>query len=116
QLGQPPGDLGFPHPGRAHHDDIFRGDLLPKFLGEPAPAITVAQGDGHRPLGLVLAYDVFIQRFNGFPWGHDAHTSSKVIWPFVNTQISEAISMALRAISRAGRSVFSFRALAAARA
>ena len=69
QLGQPPGDLGLAHPGGADHDDVLGGDFVPQGLGDLLAPPAVAQGDGHRPLGVLLPDDIFIQLRHDLPGG-----------------------------------------------
>ena len=67
QFGQPPGDLGLAHPGGADHDDVLGRDLVPEVLGDLLAAPAVAQGDGHRFLGVLLPHDIFVQLRHDFP-------------------------------------------------
>ena len=69
QFGQPPGDLGLAHPGGADHDDVLGRDFVPQGLGHLLAAPAVAQGDGHRSLGILLAHDIFIQFGHDLPGG-----------------------------------------------
>ena len=120
QLGQAAGDFGFAHAGGAHHQNVFRGDLLLHFRIQLAAAPAVAQGDSHGSFGLVLADDIAVELLDDLP-GFEVHTlhaytSSTRIWSLVYTQMPEAMRSAFSAISRAGRSVFSSSARAAASA
>ena len=58
---QPPRDLRLPHPGGADHDDVVGDDLLAQLVVHPLAPPAVAQGDGHRLLGLALPHDVLVQ-------------------------------------------------------
>jgi hypothetical protein len=69
QLGQSPGDLGLAHPGGADHDDVLGGDFVPQGLGDLLTAPAVAQGDGHRLLGVLLPDDIFVQLRHDLPGG-----------------------------------------------
>ena len=67
ELGQPPGDLGLAHARRADHHDVLRRDFLPHVVDKLLPPPAIANGHGHRPLGLVLAHDVPIQFRDNLP-------------------------------------------------
>ena len=104
QPSQPPGNLGLADPGRPDHDDVLRGHLVAETGGQPLPAPAVPQGDGHRPLGVVLSDDVFVQLRHDLARGHLVHgrqSSSMVIRSLVYTHSPAAIRMASSTISRA---------------
>ncbi len=61
ELGQAAGDLGLPDAGGPDHDDVLRRDLVAQLGGQVLPPPAVAQRDGHRALGLVLADDVAVE-------------------------------------------------------
>ena len=61
ELGQPAGDLGLADAGGADHDDVLGRDVLAHLGRQLLPPPAIADGDGHGPLGGVLADDVFIQ-------------------------------------------------------
>jgi hypothetical protein len=63
--GQPPGDFGLAHAGGTDEDDVLGSDLILSGVGHLTAAPPVSQGNGHRPLGRILADDVFVQ------FGHD---------------------------------------------
>ena len=65
---QTPGDLGLADAGGADQDDVFGRDFVPEVFGHLLPAPAVAQGDGHRAFGLVLADDVLVQFLDDFRW------------------------------------------------
>ena len=69
ELGQPPGDLGLAHAGRADHHDVLRRHFLPHVALKLLPPPAVANGHRHRPLRRVLADDVPIEFFNDLPRG-----------------------------------------------
>ena len=84
QPGQPPGDLGLAHAGRADQEDVLGRHLPAQLLRElPAPP-AVPQGDGHRALGVGLPDDVAVQLGHDLPGGQVAHGSSSTVrWPLV---------------------------------
>ena len=64
RLGQPrhtAGDLGLAHAGGTDHEDVLGQHLLAHVVGELLAAEAVAQRNCHRPLGVVLADDEFVQ-------------------------------------------------------
>ena len=61
QLGQPPGDFGLADAGGADHQDILGRDFAPHVFGQLLPPPTIADRDGHGPLGVRLADDMPIQ-------------------------------------------------------
>ena len=73
QLGQPAGDLGFADAGGADHDDVLGRDVLAQFGRQLLPAPAIADGDGHGPLGGVLADDVTIQLLHDLPRRQISH-------------------------------------------
>ena len=129
QLGQTAGNFRFAHARGPDHQNVLGIDFIPHFLGQLGTAVAVAQGDGHRALGFVLADDVAVQLPHHFPGGHfpafarqglrvfaHAHASSTMMLSLVYTQIEAAMCSAFSAMSRALRSVFWISARAAARA
>ena len=73
QFGQPPGDLGFSDAGRADHHDVLGRDFLAHIAFELLAAPAVADGDGHGPLGRVLADDMPIEFFHDLTRGQVSH-------------------------------------------
>ena len=71
--GQPAGDFGFAHAGRADHDDILRRHILPQPFGKLLPPPAIADGHGDRPLGVGLADDVFVEFRNDLSRGEVLH-------------------------------------------
>ena len=61
QLRQAAGDLGLAHAGGAHHDDVLGNDFFRQFGRELLAAHAIAQGDGDRAFGLVLADDILVE-------------------------------------------------------
>ena len=64
QLRQTACDFRLAHAGRSHHQDVLGHNLLANLLGKLCAAITVAQGDRDRTLGVVLTDDIAIQFAN----------------------------------------------------
>src|SRR6516164_378294 len=58
---EPAGDLRLADAGRSDHDDILGKNFLRQIFGELLAPHAVAQGDGYRALGLLLANDVLVQ-------------------------------------------------------
>ena len=73
ELGQPAGDLGLAHAGRADHHDVLGRHFLPHVAFELLPAPAVADGHRHRPLRRVLSDDVPVQFFHNLPRGQVSH-------------------------------------------
>ena len=67
ELGQPARDLGLSDARRSDHEDVFRGDLIGQFGGNPPPPITVAQGDRHGFFRRILPDDIFIELGDDLP-------------------------------------------------
>src|SRR5215510_11117668 len=65
ELGEAAGDLRLPHPRGPDHDDVLGRDFVAELRGKILAAPAVAQRDGHRLLGEVLAHDVAVEL------GHD---------------------------------------------
>jgi hypothetical protein len=63
---EPARDLGLADAGGPDHQDVLRRDLLAQGLGHLHAPPAVAQRNGHRALGVVLADNVFIQLRNYF--------------------------------------------------
>src|SRR5690606_15117390 len=59
--GEAAGDLGLPDAGGADHDNVVGHDLFAQLVLDALPAPAVAQRDGDRLLGGVLAHDVLVQ-------------------------------------------------------
>ena len=76
QLGQPAGDLGFADAGGADHDDVLGRDVLAQVGRQLLAAPAIADGDGHGPLGGVLADDVTIQLLDDLARGQVRHGRS----------------------------------------
>ena len=70
QPRQPAGHLGLPDPGRADHDDVVRGDLVPDVVRRLRAAPPVPDGDGDRLLGRLLAHDVAVELRHDLPGRH----------------------------------------------
>src|SRR5947208_1368861 len=84
KLGEPSRDLGFADAGGTDHDDVLRRDLVAELGRQVLAPPPVAQGDGHRALGLALADDVAIELQDDLRGGQPAaHSVSTVIWSFV---------------------------------
>ena len=66
-------DFGLAHAGRADHQDVLRRDLLAQRLGHLLPPPAVAQRDGDRALGGVLADDVLVELGDDLGGGHVGH-------------------------------------------
>ena len=64
ELRQAARDLGLADAGRADHEDVLRRDLLAQRLADLHAPPAVAQRDGDRALGGVLADDVLVQFLN----------------------------------------------------
>ena len=45
------------------------GNLVAQFVGDLLPSPAIAQGDGHGPLGIVLADDEFVELGDDLSWG-----------------------------------------------
>ncbi len=76
-FGQPreaPRDLGLADAGRTDHQDVLGRDFAAQRLVDLDAPPAIAQGDGHRALGLVLADDVLVQFLDDFSWCHLRHT------------------------------------------
>ena len=67
--GQPAGDLGLAHAGRADQHDVLGRDLRREVVGQLPPPPPIAQGDRHGPLGVGLADDVAVQLGDDLPGG-----------------------------------------------
>jgi hypothetical protein len=66
-------DLGLAHAGRADHQDVLRGDLLPQRLGHLLAAPAIAQRDRDRTLRRVLTDDVLVEFADDLGGGHVRH-------------------------------------------
>lgn len=68
QLRQTACDFRLAHAGGSDHQDVLGHNLLANLLGKLCAAITVAQGDRDRTLGVVLTDDIAIQLANDLFW------------------------------------------------
>ena len=66
-------DLGLADAGRADHQDVLRQHLFLAGLRQLLPAPAVAQRDGDRALGVVLADDVAVELGDDFARGEVGH-------------------------------------------
>jgi hypothetical protein len=80
QLGQAPRDLGLADAGGADHQDVLGRDLVAQLLVHLLAAPAVAQRDGHRALGVLLADDVAIELRDDLLRRHRAHSSTSIVW------------------------------------
>ena len=102
QLCQTTGDLCLTHAGGALHNDVFGSDLLPRLIVQTTATITVAQSDGYALFRLRLPDDILIQFRNDLTRGIQFHHSTSTVkFSLVKTQSSDAIFIALLAISSA---------------
>ena len=67
KLREPPRNLGLADARRADHEDIFRKNFFPHIPVELLAAPAVAQSDGDRALGVMLADDITVQFGYDFP-------------------------------------------------
>ena len=84
--GEPAGDLRLPDPGGADHDDVLRRDLVAQLRRQVLAPPAVAQRDGHRALGALLADDVAVQLGDDLgrrERGSGRHRTSTVMWSLV---------------------------------
>ena len=73
RIGQPrqtAGDFGLADAGRADHQDVLGRDFLTQRFGHLRPSPAVAQRNGDRLLGVLLADDVLVQFGHDFRRGH----------------------------------------------
>ena len=80
QAGQAPCNLGLADTGGTDHQDVLRRDLGPQLFIHLLTAPAVAQGDGHSPLGALLADDEAIELGNNLLWRHGGHQSTSTVW------------------------------------
>ena len=78
QLGQAASDLRLAHAGGPDHEDVLGGDLVAQLFVHLGAPPAVAQGDGHRPLGIALADDMLVQFLNDFSGGHGRHSKDSI--------------------------------------
>ena len=76
ELGQPAGDLGLADAGGADHQDVLRQHLLAHAVVELLAPPAVAQRDGDRALGVVLADDVAVELGDDFARREAVHKLS----------------------------------------
>ena len=69
ELGEAARDFGLADAGRPDHQDVFRQHFFAQFVVELQPAPAVAQRDGDRALGVVLADDEAVEFGNDFAGG-----------------------------------------------
>ena len=79
QPGQATGNLGLAHAGGTDHQDVLGHDLVAQRLGHLLATPAVAQRNGHRALGLVLADDVLVQFGDNLLRRHLRHSVS-IVW------------------------------------
>ena len=81
QTRQTAGDFGFAHTGGANHEDVFRRDFGAQCLFHLCAPPAVAQCDGHRAFGTVLADNVAVEFGDDFFGGHLRHgCSTSTVW------------------------------------
>ena len=82
QTRQTAGNFGFPHASGTNHQDIFRCNFTTQRSIHHLPTPAVAQGNGHRALGLRLPDDVFIQFGNDVLGSQCLHVVHRVsmVW------------------------------------
>ena len=73
ELGQPPGDLGLANARGADHEDVLGEHVFAQLIGQIEPPPAIANRDGDRALGLILANDVAIEGLDDLSGGHVAH-------------------------------------------
>ena len=69
ELGESAGDLGLADAGRPDHQDVLRQDLVGHRAFDLLPPPAIAQGDGDRALGGLLADDVLVELGDDLAWG-----------------------------------------------
>ena len=79
EAGEPARDLRLPHPGGADHDDVLRRHLVAQLGREILAPPAVAERDGHRPLGAMLAHDVAVQLGDDLGRGERAHGKASTV-------------------------------------
>ena len=79
--GQPARDLGLAAAGRADHQDVLGQHLFAQRPDELLPPPAVAQRDGDRALGVVLADDEAVEFGDDFAGREGGHVRSKPSWP-----------------------------------
>ena len=81
QARQAAGDFRLADAGRADHEDVLGRHFLAQTVLQLHAPPAVAQGDGHRALGIVLADDVLIEFVNDLARRHEGHSVSIVaLW------------------------------------
>ena len=75
---QAAGKFGLADTGGADHQDILWQHFLAQVVGKLLAPPTVAQGNGHGALGLVLADNETIELGNNFSGGKGEHEAPKV--------------------------------------
>ncbi len=61
ERGEAAGDFGFADAGRADHEDVLGGDLVPHVVFQPLPPPAIADRNRDGPLGIVLADNVAVE-------------------------------------------------------
>ncbi len=85
KLGEPARNLGLADAGRADHEDVLRQNFFPHILVELLPAPAVAQSNGDRALGVILADNIAVQFRYDFPRGEVGHVAFLMSWPRLST-------------------------------
>ena len=80
ELGEPPRNLGLADAGRTDHEDVLRRDFLGQLRRQLLPPHAVAERDGHRALGLVLADDVFVELGDDLARGQRVDAGVRSFW------------------------------------
>jgi hypothetical protein len=79
QPGQAARNLGLADTGRTDHQDIFRRNFLTQWLGHLRPSPAIAQGNGDRLLGILLADDMLVEFGNDFLRCHRGHSRASIV-------------------------------------
>ena len=78
--GQPARNLGLAAAGRADHQDVLGQHLFLEVIGQLLAPPAVAQGDGDRALGVLLADDVAVEFGDDLAGGEAGHRSGIVLF------------------------------------
>ena len=73
QVGQAAGDFSLTDTCRTHHQDVLGRNLVTKNLIHLHAPPAIAERNGNRTLGVVLADDVLVELLDDFPWRHLRH-------------------------------------------